>query len=99
MGQGRNCYETGRIQVITYIKVQRQRARELSARTRNEGQNQKVNIMINTTGRPNINNTQSKTNTGRRSHKLKTEKTNRHRLMKNINTRFTGHGQEQGKQA
>ena len=71
-----------RIQVITYIKVHRQRARELSARTRNEGQNQKFNIMINTTRGPNINNTQSKTNSGRRSHKIKTEKTNRHRPMK-----------------
>ena len=45
-------------QVIIYIKVHRQKARELSARTRKEGQNQKVNVTINTTGRPNINNTQ-----------------------------------------
>ena len=42
-----------RIQVITYIEVHRQRARELSVRTQNEGQNQKVNITVNTTGRPN----------------------------------------------
>ena len=54
-----------RIQVITNIKVHRQRARELLARTRNEGQNQKVNITVNTTGRPNINNTQDKTNAGK----------------------------------
>ena len=80
-----------RIQVITYITVHRQRARELSARTQTEGQNQKVNIKINTTRRPNINNTQDKTNTGRRSHKIKTEKINRHGPMKNINTRLTGH--------
>ena len=66
-------------QVIIYIKMQRQKARELSARTRKEGQNQKVNVTINTTGRPNINNTQDEINTGRRSYKIKTEKTNRHR--------------------
>ena len=79
MGHGRNRYETGRGQNpgnhIQYIKVHRQRARELSARTWNEGQNQKVNIRINTTGRPNINNIQDKTNTGRMSHKIKAEKT------------------------
>ena len=63
-----------RIQVITYIELHRQRARELSVRTPNEGQNQKVNITINTTRGPNINNTQSKTNTGRRSHKIKTKR-------------------------
>ena len=61
-------------------------------------ENQKVNITINTTRGPNINNTQGKTNTGRRSHKIKTEKTNRHRLMKNINTILTGHGQGHSKQ-
>ena len=55
--------------------------------------------MVNTTGRPNINNTLDKTNTGRRSHKIKTEKTNRHGPMKNIYTRLTGHGQGYGKQA
>ena len=88
-----------RIQVITYIKVHRKSARELSARTRNKGQNQKVNIMINTTGRPNINNTHDKTNTGRRSDKIKTEKTNKHGPMKNMNTRLTGHRQGHGKQA
>ena len=66
-------------QVIIYIKVHRQNARQSSARTQKEGQNQKVNVTINTTGRPNINNTQDQINTGRRSNKLKTEKTNRHR--------------------
>ena len=88
-----------RIQVITYIEVHRQRARELLVRTQTEGQNQKVNIKINTTGRPNINNTQDKTNIGRRSHKIKTEKTNWHRPMKDINTRLTGHAQVHRKQA
>ena len=66
-------------QVIICIKVQRQKARELSARTRKEGQIQKVNVTINTTGRPNINNTQDEINTGRMNNKIKTEKTNRHR--------------------
>ena len=88
-----------RILVITHINVHRQRARELSARTRTEGQNQKVNIMKNTTRGPNINNTQDKTNTGRRSHKIKTEQTNRPRPMKNKNARLSGHGQGHGKQA
>ena len=71
----------------------------MSGRTQTEGQNHKVNITVNTTRRPNINNTQDKTNTGRRSHKIKTEKTNRHGPMKNINTRLTGHGQGHVKQA
>ena len=106
IGQGRNIIKQAEvgIKVITYIEVHRQkrqkRAKELLARTQKEGQNQKVNIMVNTTGRPNINNTQDKTNTGRRSHKIKTEKT----LIltwtdENINTRLTGHVQGHGKQA
>ena len=52
------------------------------------GQNQNVNIIVNTT-RPN--NTQDEINTGRESHKLKTKKTNKHRSMKK--TRLTGQGQ------
>ena len=85
-------------QVIIYIKVQRQKARELSVRTRKEGQNQKVNVTINTTWRPNINNSQDEINTGWRSNKMKNEKTNIHRWKANTNTKITEHGQEHGKQ-
>ena len=89
--------QTGVIsQVIRYITVPRRKARELSVRTRKEGQNQKVNITINTTREPNINNTQGKINTGRGSHKLKTEKTNKHRIKTNTNTKLTGQGRDTG---
>ena len=49
-------------------------------------------LLFNITG-TDTNNTQGQTNTG--SHRMKTEKTNRHGQLEKTNTSLTGHKQEQ----